>query len=94
MTSKPFAFMDIPSAVNAIASMRPRLLLFIFLIVAISSRFVLAKVESVHEHVVRPYKVDMMEGQGAAADTVILSINDVIAHCTFTQLSTVDILVT
>ena len=49
MTSKPFAFMDIPSVVDAVAMIKPRTLLFIFLTVAVSSRFVSAKVEGGHE---------------------------------------------
>ena len=41
--------MDIPSVVDAVASTGPRLLLLIFLTVALSSAFVLAKVEGGHE---------------------------------------------
>ena len=41
--------MDIPSVVDAVALIGPRMLLFIFLTVALSSAFVLAKVEGGHE---------------------------------------------
>ena len=83
MTSKPFAFMDIPSVVDAVASTGPRLLLFFFLPLQFRADLSRPRLRVVMSHVVRPYKADMMEGQGA--DTVIPSIIDAIAQCAFAQ---------